>query len=78
MQIGIIGLGKMGGNIARRLMSKGHDTVVFDRSSAAVESLVKQGAVGAQSVAALVEKLPKPSAVWVMCSNWASCWRPMT
>jgi len=66
MQIGIIGLGKMGGNIACRLMAKGHETVVFDRSSAAIEGIVKQGAVGAESVPALVEKLRKPCAVWLM------------
>jgi len=46
MQLGIIGLGKMGGNIARRLMEKGHDTVVFDRSGTVVEGIVKYGATG--------------------------------
>ena len=66
MQLGIIGLGRMGGNIARRLMQKGHETVVFDRSSDAIASIVKDGAQGADSVEAMVKALAKPRAVWVM------------
>jgi 6-phosphogluconate dehydrogenase len=66
MQLGIIGLGKMGGNIARRLMEKGHTTVVYDRSSEAVERLGKYGASGVDSVEALVKQLAKPRAIWLM------------
>jgi 6-phosphogluconate dehydrogenase len=66
MQLGIIGLGRMGGNIARRLMERGHATVVFDRSGDAIEAIVKHGASGADSVDALVQQLAKPRAVWVM------------
>jgi 6-phosphogluconate dehydrogenase len=66
MQLGIIGLGKMGGNISRRLMEKGQHTVVFDRSDKAVAAAVEHGASGADSVEALVKQLDKPRAVWLM------------
>jgi 6-phosphogluconate dehydrogenase len=66
MQLGIIGLGRMGGNIARRLMTGGHETVVFDRSTDAVAAIAAAGATGAASLAELVSKLAKPRAVWVM------------
>ncbi len=66
MQLGIIGLGRMGGNIARRLMLKGHATVVYDRNAAFVENLSQEGATGAGDLAALVAGLEKPRAVWVM------------
>lgn len=66
MQLGIIGLGKMGANIARRLMGKKHDTLVFDRNAVAVEDVVKHGATGVESVAALVKKLDRPRTVWLM------------
>ena len=66
MQLGIIGLGRMGGNIARRLMLKGHATVVYDRNATFVENLVQEGATGAGDLAALVAGLEKPRAVWVM------------
>jgi len=56
----------MGANMVRRLMSKGHECVVFDRSAQAVADLVKENAVGADSLADLVKKLQKPRAVWVM------------
>jgi len=66
MQIGMIGLGRMGANMARRLLSVGHECVVFDRSARAVEELVREKATGAASLADLVEKLQKPRAVWLM------------
>ena len=66
MQIGMVGLGRMGANMARRLLRGGHDCVVFDMSAAAVEELVHEQATGAASLADLVKKLPKPRAVWLM------------
>ncbi|MEX6505701.1 phosphogluconate dehydrogenase (NAD(+)-dependent, decarboxylating) [Jiella sp. M17.18] len=66
MQIAIVGLGRMGANIARRLMSRGHQTVVYDRRAEAVSDLVEQGATGASDLADLVSKLEAPRAVWVM------------
>ena len=66
MQLGVIGLGRMGANIARRLMKAGHDCVVWDRDQAAVDALEKDGATGAADVADLVGKLAAPRAVWVM------------
>ena len=66
MQLGMIGLGRMGANMVRRLIRKGHDCVVFDRSQQAVSELVKENAAGAASLADLVNKLEKPRAVWLM------------
>jgi 6-phosphogluconate dehydrogenase len=66
MQLGMIGLGRMGGNIVRRLMQGGHDCVVYDKSGAAVDALATDGAKGAGSVAHLVARLTKPRAVWIM------------
>ncbi|UVL81661.1 decarboxylating 6-phosphogluconate dehydrogenase [Pseudomonas sp. B21-028] len=66
MQLGIIGLGRMGGNIARRLMLNGHATVVYDRNAAFVENLAQEGATGVADLPALVAGLEKPRAVWVM------------
>ena len=66
MQLGIVGLGRMGGNIARRLMRNGHQMVVNDRDQAAIDTLVTEGAQGAKDLAALVQQLAKPRAVWVM------------
>ncbi|MGX1174780.1 6-phosphogluconate dehydrogenase [Pseudomonas sp. R151218B TE3479] len=66
MQLGIIGLGRMGGNIARRLMLNGHTTVVYDRNAAFVENLRQEGATGVADLQALVAGLEKPRAVWVM------------
>ncbi|SHG30281.1 6-phosphogluconate dehydrogenase [Kaistia soli DSM 19436] len=66
MQLGIIGLGRMGGNIAKRLMDGGHTTVVYDRSTDAVKASVSAGATGASSLEDLVAKLAKPCAIWVM------------
>ncbi|MGO4322505.1 phosphogluconate dehydrogenase (NAD(+)-dependent, decarboxylating) [Pseudomonas sp. KB_12] len=66
MQLGIIGLGRMGGNIARRLMLNGHTTVVYDRNAAFVENLRQEGATGVADLPALVAGLETPRAVWVM------------
>ena len=66
MQIGMIGLGRMGANMVRRLLKGGHECVVFDRSPKAVEELVKEKAVGATDVKDLVKKLKAPRAVWLM------------
>ena len=66
MQIGMIGLGRMGANMVRRLMRHGHDAVVFDRSAGAVSDLAKEGAIGVTSLATLVQKLAAPRAVWLM------------
>ncbi|MCP8351602.1 decarboxylating 6-phosphogluconate dehydrogenase [Pseudomonas sp. FBF18] len=66
MQLGIVGLGRMGGNIARRLMREGHHTVVHDRNAPAIDTLVAEGATGAADLAALVQQLDAPRAVWVM------------
>ncbi|MGH8801166.1 MAG: phosphogluconate dehydrogenase (NAD(+)-dependent, decarboxylating) [Casimicrobiaceae bacterium] len=66
MQLGMIGLGRMGANMARRLIGGGHDCVVFDRSRKAVEDLAKERAVGASSLADFVTRLSKPRAVWLM------------
>ncbi|TWI52308.1 6-phosphogluconate dehydrogenase [Pseudomonas duriflava] len=66
MQLGIIGLGRMGGNIARRLMNKGHEVVVFDRSADSIETLAKEGAEPATSLEAMVQQMAKPRALWVM------------
>src|SRR6516165_6899107 len=66
MQLGMIGLGRMGANMVRRLLRAGHQCVVFDRSPQAVEELVKEKAVGASSLPGFVKKLDKPRAVWLM------------
>lgn len=66
MQIGIIGLGRMGGNIARRLMAHGHSCVVFDAKPAATAELAKEGATGVSDLAQLAKQLQKPRPVWVM------------
>jgi 6-phosphogluconate dehydrogenase len=66
MQLGMIGLGRMGANMVRRLIKKGHSCVVFDRSPQAVAGLVKDHAVGADSLIDFAKKLEKPRAVWLM------------
>jgi 6-phosphogluconate dehydrogenase len=66
MQIGMIGLGRMGGNMVRRLLGAKHECVVYDRNAAAVQSLVAEGAVGAGSLKEFVEKLEQPRAIWLM------------
>src|ERR1700736_5602868 len=66
MQLGMIGLGRMGANLVRRLMADGPRCVVYDVSPAAVEGLASEGAVGANSLEDFVAKLDKPRAVWIM------------
>src|SRR5215813_6974679 len=66
MQLGMIGLGRMGANMVRRLIKNGHNCVVFDRSPEAVGQLVKENAVGANSLADFVKKLETPRVVWLM------------
>ena len=70
MQIGMIGLGRMGANMVRRLMKGGHDCVVFDRSTVAVQALASAGegkrATGAESPADLVRQLARPRTLWLM------------
>ena len=66
MQLGMIGLGRMGANMVRRLIKGGHQCVVFDLLAGAVAELVKEKAVGAASLADLVKKLDKPRAIWLM------------
>jgi 6-phosphogluconate dehydrogenase len=66
MRIGIVGLGRMGANMARRLLKAGHDCVVFNRSPRAVNELVKENAIGSVSLQDLANKLQTPRAVWLM------------
>jgi 6-phosphogluconate dehydrogenase len=66
MQLGMIGLGRMGGNMARRLLRRGHDCVVYDALPANVAGLTAEGAAGVSSLDALVARLARPRAIWVM------------
>ncbi|HTA87207.1 MAG TPA: decarboxylating 6-phosphogluconate dehydrogenase [Silvibacterium sp.] len=66
MQLGMVGLGRMGANMVLRLIKHGHECVAFDVSPEAVEGLVKQKATGAASLQELVSKLKKPRAIWLM------------
>ncbi len=66
MKIGIVGLGRMGGNIARRLMRGGHEVVVWDRNAEAVTGLAGEGATGAESLADMKGKLDTPAIYWIM------------
>ncbi|MFI5347556.1 MAG: phosphogluconate dehydrogenase (NAD(+)-dependent, decarboxylating) [Elusimicrobiota bacterium] len=66
MRIGMVGLGRMGANMARRLMRGGHEVVAFDRGADAVRALTAEGAKGASSLEDLVKALPAPRAVWLM------------
>ena len=66
MQIAIVGLGKMGGNMVKRLLGGGHKVVAYDRDPETVQKLVKEGATGATSLEDVVSKLSGPRAVWVM------------
>jgi 6-phosphogluconate dehydrogenase len=66
MQLGMLGIGRMGANLVRRLMADGHHCVVFDANADAVAQLAGEGAVGADSLAQFVERLDKPRALWIM------------
>ena len=74
MQLGMIGLGRMGANMVRRLMGGGHECVVYDMSPEAVAGLVKEKAVGASSLTDFVARLSKPRAIWLMvpAAAWTS------
>jgi hypothetical protein len=73
MQLGMIGLGRMGANMAARLMKAGHECIVYDSHPEPVQELVKQGAKGSTSLTAFVKSLAKPRAVWLMVP---AIWRP--
>ena len=66
MQIGMMGLGRMGANMVRRLLKGGHECVVYDINPASVAGLVAEGAIGATSVEDFVSKLQKPACAWLM------------
>jgi 6-phosphogluconate dehydrogenase len=66
MQLGMVGLGRMGANMVRRLLLRGHECVVYDRAPKAVKALAKEGALGTGSLADFVRKLARPRAVWLM------------
>lgn len=66
MELGMIGLGRMGGNMARRLLNGGHRVIVYDPVPEVVQALVEQGAVGTTSIAELTSRLGAPRAVWLM------------
>ena len=66
MQLGMVGLGRMGANIVRRIMRDGHRAVVFDTDPAAIEALEAEGAAGARTLEEFVEKLEKPRTAWIM------------
>ncbi|MGA3299587.1 MAG: phosphogluconate dehydrogenase (NAD(+)-dependent, decarboxylating) [Candidatus Acidiferrales bacterium] len=66
MQLGMIGLGRMGANMVRRLMKGGHECVAFDMTPASVQALAKEGATGAGSLDDFVSKLKQPRAIWLM------------
>src|SRR5271170_1392628 len=71
MQLGMIGLGRMGANMVRRLNKNGHDTVVYDRSADTVKQLVSEGSAGSGSLDEFVKKLSKPRAIWLMVPAFA-------
>src|SRR5574341_684381 len=66
MELGMIGLGRMGANMTERLVRGGHRVITYDRSAEAIQRVVDRGAVGAQSLADFVNRLSAPRAVWLM------------
>jgi 6-phosphogluconate dehydrogenase len=66
MQLGVVGLGRMGGNIVRRLVRSGHECVVFDRNASAISALAGHNVTGVDDIGQLGQRLKKPRAVWVM------------
>ena len=78
MQIAMVGLGRMGANMARRLLRAGHTVVAYDRDPAVVKAFSAEGATGADSLADLVKKLAAPRAVWIMFEkfSYGACGHP--
>src|SRR2546422_11652383 len=72
MQIGMIGLGRMGANMTRRLNNGGHQCVVFDRNRESVDALAREGPMAAYALEEVVEKLGTPRAVWIMLPSGAA------
>jgi 6-phosphogluconate dehydrogenase len=66
MQIGMIGLGRMGANMVRRLLRSGHECVVNDRNPEAVQALIAEGATGDTALGGFIAKLKRPRAIWLM------------
>src|SRR5580693_6510073 len=66
MQLGMVGLGRMGANMVRRLMKGGHECVVFDMSAESVQKMAAEGAAGSSSLGDFIKKLNAPRAVWMM------------
>ena len=66
MQLGMIGLGRMGANMVRRLLRHGHECIVNDRNPEAIKTLVDEGAIGAASIDEFLSKLKQPRAIWLM------------
>src|SRR5256885_17093382 len=66
MQLGMIGLGRMGANMVRRLMAAGHECIAYDHGADAVDRLESEGAIGARTVDEFVQKLAPPRAAWIM------------
>ena len=66
MQLAMVGLGRMGMNMARKLLKGGHQVVAYNRTSEKTDNLVKEGAEGAYSLGEVVEKLSSPRVIWVM------------
>src|SRR4029453_19507874 len=71
MQLGMVGLGRMGANMVRRLMNGAHDCVVYDRNTETVDAVAKEGATGVSSLDDLVKKLKAPRVVWIMLPSGA-------
>jgi 6-phosphogluconate dehydrogenase len=87
MQLGMIGLGRMGASMVRRLMKTGHECVVYNSRSAAVSDLEKDGALGAASLRELAAKMTAPRAIWMMVPagavdhappSWSRTWTQAT
>ena len=66
MELGMVGLGRMGANMTRRLIAAGHRIVVFDRDKTAISAMIAEGAIGADSLEAVAAKLAAPRAIWIM------------
>ena len=71
MQLGMIGLGRMGANMTQRLLDGGHSLVVYDRSAEAVQRMTNRGAVGVSSLGEMAQSLEPPRAIWIMVPSGA-------